>query len=191
MTFVHQSPRGCQGGQGWGGKGSGNESQICEALSEGAPVTSSPLSFKAAPHCRDRKGPEPLQGSCGTPWVGDGLCHAVWHFISHVAPGEHHGPCQEPCRWLQNQRVCLHGRAPWHPPSHSAVGPTAGHHRLPGAGGSCCLLDVLQEQWWLPSHRLRPGCAAGAAALLSAPQGSAASQAVYGKWLISMLKITR
>lgn len=71
MTFLHHSPWGCQEGQGRGAKGSGNELQICEALSEGAPVTASPLSFKAAPatpalHHGNGKGPRPLGGSCGT-----------------------------------------------------------------------------------------------------------------------------
>lgn len=55
-----------------GDKGSGKELQVCEALSEGSPVTASPLSYEAAHamvplHCRDWKGPEQLQGCCETP----------------------------------------------------------------------------------------------------------------------------
>lgn len=55
-----------------GDKGSGKELQVCEALSEGSPVMASPLSYEAAHamvplHCRDWKGPEQLQGCCGTP----------------------------------------------------------------------------------------------------------------------------
>lgn len=59
-------------------KGSGKELQLCEALLEGSPVTALPLSYKAAHttvtlHCRAWKGPEELQGPCGTAQGRDGL----------------------------------------------------------------------------------------------------------------------
>lgn len=61
-----------------GDKGSGKELQLCEALLEGSPVTALPLSYKAAHttvtlHCRAWKGPEELQGPCGTAQGRDGL----------------------------------------------------------------------------------------------------------------------
>ena len=172
MTSLHHSPRGCQEGQGWGAKGSGNELQICEALLEGAPVTASPLSCKAAPAT---VGTGKVLNCCRVPvrhpWVSDGLRHALrplpgalW--VASVP--------KVSARMVGSLTRSPGPMAPSLPQgSCRAVGPTAAHRGLAGTGGSCCQLpapgsgstcgmpawvSLREERWWLPSHRRAEPC---------------------------------
>ncbi|XP_039239011.1 uncharacterized protein LOC120323604 [Pipra filicauda] len=122
MTSLPHSLWDCQEGQGWGDKGSGNELQVCEALSEGSPVTASPLSYQAghamaALHCRHWHGPELLQGCCGTPLGSDGLWQCC---VAHHSPrGTRGAPCVAPVPRAITRS--LHPTAPSLPRCHCRV----------------------------------------------------------------------